>query len=112
MSLVLQRTRMADVVALLGGLGVVLPLILLEWATASSRPRSGFAFPLFVVLWILAVVFIGTAVRAVQAVRTRGRDVITPMWLLTRIGVLAVVGWTWLSWVVDQMPCFLGASGC
>ena len=111
-----RRTIAPGWVAVVGGLVLVVPLMALEWTTRSERPRTDFAFPLFVFLWLLTVVFIrmlfgvvrgGLAMRAGDVGALRGS-----MSMVARVALLGWIGWVWVSWVVDQWPCFLGASGC
>ena len=80
----------------------MLPFMVLEWTTATAAPRSRFALPLFVCLWLIAALFIRTA----HAVMTKS------VWLAPLVAFLGALGSTWFSWMVDQMPCFRGATGC
>jgi hypothetical protein len=109
------RQKTSSVLAAVAGFVLVLPLMTLEWATSSNRPRTDFTFPLFVFLWLLAALFIRTfisVVRTALAMLEGHVAVLSSISLLPRIAFLGLSGWVWVSWVVDQMPCFLGASGC
>lgn len=94
---------------------LVLPLMILEWATRSDLPRSDFAFPLFVIMWLMAALFIITSIGVVRTVRAmRGGHVaaLSSISLAARIGLMGLIAWTWATTVIDQWPCFLGATGC
>ena len=109
------RLHTSSVLAAVTGFLLVLPLMTLEWATRSNRPRTDFALPLFVFLWLLAALFIFTFIGVVRTARTmlEGRvAVLSSISLVPRIAFLGLIAWVWVSWVIDQMPCFLGASGC
>ena len=56
-------------VAAVAGLVAVLPLMVLEWLTASSLPRSQFALPLFALLWVVAALFVGTLAGVLRSAR-------------------------------------------
>jgi hypothetical protein len=109
------RQHTSSVLAAIAGFVLVLPLMTLEWATRSNRPRTDFAVPLFVFLWLLAALFIRTfvgVVRTAQAMLQGRVAVLSSISLVPRIAFLGLIAWMWVSWVIDQMPCFLGASGC
>lgn len=112
MSEVLRRVGTVNVVAVLGGFVLVLPLMVLERSTASDLPRSTFAFWWFVYLWILAALFVGGTIRAVQLMQARQVAALRSISMSVRVAFLGVLAWAWVSMVVDQMPCFLGATGC
>jgi len=110
-----RRQQRSSVLAAVAGFVLVLPLMTLEWATRSNRPRTDFAVPLFVFLWLLAALFIRTfigVVRTAQAILQGRVAVLSSISLVPRIAFLGLIAWVWVSWVIDQMPCFLGASGC
>lgn len=103
------------VVAAVAGLVAIVPLMVLEWVTASDRPRSDFAFPLFVVMWFLVVGFVlglFGVLRSARAMRTGHVTLLSLLWLMARIALLGWIAWVWTSGVIDQWPCFLGATGC
>lgn len=105
-----QRTNYVAVVII--GLLVTLPFALLEWATYdSSLLRSSFPIPLFVGMWVAAGVFFYLALSIVRTLR--GRTIGTRPYLFGFKAIAAaLIAWTWTSLVIDQMPCFLGATGC
>jgi hypothetical protein len=48
----------------------------------------------------------------VQSLRAGNRILANPLSLLPGIILFAVLAWLWGALVIDQMPCFLGGSGC
>lgn len=73
--------------------------------------------PLFVMMWLMVVLFTRTFIGVLRtgpamlaghvAVVSRGS-----FSLLLRFALMIWIGWVWVMNVIDQMPCFLGASGC
>lgn len=109
-----RRARMS-VVAAVAGLVLVLPLVTLEWATKTDHPGANFHVLWFVYLWLLAVLFMRTSIGTVRralAMRAEHVAVLRTVSLVPRIAFLALIAWQWMSLVIDQMPCFLGATGC
>jgi hypothetical protein len=94
------------------GLLLVLPLAILEWVTASDLPRSNFPIPLFVVMWLLVVVFILVLLQIVRTARAGNIALTNPVLLTFKVVLLGVIAWSWVGLTFDQMPCFLGATGC
>lgn len=94
------------------GFLLVLPLAILEWVTASELPRSNFAFPLFVIMWFLIVVFILGLLQVVRTARAGNITMANGVFLAFKVVVLGVIAWSWVGLAIDQMPCFLGATGC
>lgn len=83
--------------------------------TTPSGPRTGFAFPRFGFLWLLAALFIRTligVVRTAMAMREGHVAALSSLALVARSAFLGLIATTWMSWVIDQMPCFRGAGGC
>ncbi|MGH7426195.1 MAG: hypothetical protein ACREJP_08500 [Candidatus Methylomirabilales bacterium] len=111
-----RRPLTAGWVAVAGGFVLVLPLMALEWMTRSPRPRTDFAFPLFILLWLCAVLVIRVSIGLVKtglAISTGKVGVIRGS--ISVVATAALLGW--VAWgsillVIDQWPCFLGASGC
>jgi hypothetical protein len=94
------------------GFAFVLPFMVLEWATHSGLPRTTFPVALFVMMWVYAVIFWLVAGSLVASLRQGGIAGVAASSLMIRLALLSYVAFTLVSWVVDQMPCFLGASGC
>lgn len=109
-----RRQATSNALAAFVGLALVLPLMTLEWATRSDRPRTDYAFPLFVLMWVMVALFVRTfiGVRTMLAMRDRQVAVSRSISLVSRIAFAVWVAWVWVSGVIDQWPCFLGASGC
>jgi hypothetical protein len=91
--------------AALGGFLLVAPLAALEaWNNREALASSPqFPFPLFGVLWLLSMVFMGAGVSL-----TRAR----PLGLFFRIVIMTVAAVAWGLVVYDQFPCFLGVPNC
>jgi hypothetical protein len=94
------------------GLLAVLPFMTLEWATDSDLARSKFSLLLFGVMWVLASIFGFIALRMMRAPRARPIGASGWIGLGLRLSLLVLIAWFWVGLVVDQMPCFLGATGC
>jgi hypothetical protein len=90
----------------------VLPFMILEWVTQSDAPRSDASPMLWVVLWFLSTGFIAIMMLIVRGVRAGDILLTKPLVLLLRVVCLAIFAWLWGALVIDQMPCFLGGSGC
>jgi hypothetical protein len=97
--------------ALIGAL-LVLPLMVAESATASGLPRTTFSPALFFMLWLFAAMFFLVLGHVVASLRHGSLARIGAASLVVRLAFLYFVARAWVSLVVDQMPCFLGASGC
>lgn len=91
----------------------VFPFMILEWATRSNAPRSDASFMLWVVMWLLSMISIAILMTIVQSLRRAGNSILAnPVSLLFRLVLVALFAWLWGALVIDQMPCFLGGSGC
>lgn len=91
----------------------VLPFMVLEWATRSNLPRSDASPMLWIVMWFLSAVFIGILIPMARNLRQAVNSIqAKPVSLLVRVGFLVLFAWIWGFLVMDQMPCFLGGSGC
>lgn len=91
----------------------VLPFMILEWATRSDLPRSDASPMLWIVMWFLSAVFIAILMTIVRNLRQAVNSIqANPVSLLVRVGLLVLFAWNWGFLVMDQMPCFLGGSGC
>ena len=90
----------------------VLPFMILEWATRSDLPRSDASPMLWIVLWLLSTGFIAILMLIVQSTRAGNNILAHPVSMLLRSIFLVLLAWLWGTLVMDQMPCFLGATGC
>jgi hypothetical protein len=112
MRTMISNPRLAPVISFIL---CVLPFMILEWATRSNAPRSDASPMLWVVLWLLSTGFIVVLmllVRNARRARAGNRILTNPFSLLLNAIFLAAFAWQWLALVIDQMPCFLGGSGC
>src|SRR6185503_10817127 len=91
----------------------VLPFMVLEWANRSNAPRSDASPMLWVVLWLLSTAFIAVLMLILRTLRRVGNRILAnPFSLSLSVIFFAVFTWLWVALVIDQMPCFLGGSGC
>jgi hypothetical protein len=91
---------------------IVLPFMILEWATRSNLPRTNASGILFVIMWLLPMLSIFTLMPIVRNVRAGNRIAANPVHLVLRVVFSGWLIWMWVVLVMDQMPCFLGGSGC
>jgi hypothetical protein len=94
------------------GLLMVLPFMTLEWMTRSDLPRSTFSPLWFFMMWLLAAVFVLMLIRIVKTVRAGNVEMANLGFLVLKVAFSGYIAWSWVTLVVDQMPCFLGATGC
>ena len=112
---VLMKTMLANPISatVISFIFCVLPFMILEWMTRSDAPRSDASPILWIVMWIPSAVFIAILMPTVRSLRRGGNRVLAnPVSLLLRVGILVFLVWMWGTLVIDQMPCFLGGSGC
>lgn len=109
MKTMLTNPRWSPLISFMLG---VFPFMILEWATRSNAPRSDASPMLWVVLWILSTGFIAILMLTVGGVRAGNRLLANPFSLLFSVIFFAAFAWMWVALVIDQMPCFLGGSGC
>jgi hypothetical protein len=88
------------------------PFVIMEWSTNSAQPRSNFSGFWFIAMRLAAAVFLFVALSMVQSMRGGNFAVANPVITLLKIGLLFVIAWSWVGLVIDQWPCFLGATGC
>ena len=110
MKTMISNPRLAPVISFIL---CVLPFMILEWATRSNLPRSNASPMLWVVLWLLSTGFIAALMLIVRNLRrAENRFIANPFSLLLSVVFVSVFAWLWVALVIDQMPCFLGGSGC
>jgi hypothetical protein len=98
--------------SLILGFLLVLPFVVMEWSTTSAKRRSDFHIAWFIMMWLSAALFLRIVMPMVQAIRAGTFAVANPVSFVLKMGLLAVIAWSWVGLVIDQMPCFLGATGC
>lgn len=108
MNNILTNIKLPTIISFL----IVLPFMILEWAIRSNLPRSNASGILFVIMWILPMLFLLTAMPIMRDIRAGNSILANPVILLVRVVFSACLAWMWFGLVVDQMPCFLGATGC
>lgn len=112
---VMMKTMLANPISatVISFIFCVLPFMILEWMTRSDAPRSDASPILWIVMWLPSAVFIAILIPTVRSLRRVGNNILAnPVSLLLRVGILVLLAWTWGTLVIDQMPCFLGGSGC
>jgi hypothetical protein len=92
---------------------LVLPFAVLESLNQGITMQNARGASVLVsVLWLLPTVFIVLLMPVVRNLR-RGHSVFaSPVNLLLRVALLAVVAMFWGRLLIDQMPCFLGVPNC
>lgn len=104
--------RLNLIYAVLGGALITLPFATLELLTRNpALPRSSFPMVLFVYLWFVAFAFVLLVHSLFRDWKT-GQLTAVPKKLIIKLVILAFIGWSWSGLIVDQWPCFLGATGC
>lgn len=110
MKTVISNPRWAPVISFVLG---VLPFMILEWATRSDAPRSEASPMLWVVLWLFSTIFIAVLMNIMPNLgQPENRIMANPVSLLFRLVLVVSFAWLWGALIIDQMPCFLGGSGC
>ena len=94
---------------------IMLPFTILEWATRSndpSHPRSNLDITGYVTMWLLPILFILLLMPIVRNIRAGKNIMANPVFLLFRVVFLVILLKAWAAFIIDQWPCFLGATGC
>jgi arginine exporter protein ArgO len=89
---------------------MTLPLAMLEYVNF-TLPLSMFPVTLFVALWVMAALFWFCALSAARLWMHR-LTAANVFWCAVAVVGAVVMGTAWLTFVVVQMPCFLGGRGC
>ena len=102
------RTRITYSIVI--GLLATGPFVFLQGIYSSGFPR-GIPFAIFIPLWVLATGFSYLVFSICRtAYKTPLKEWVVPFLLKISITIPIVLSWT--NIVVDQMPCFLGGTGC
>ncbi|HJS17803.1 MAG TPA: hypothetical protein VJ785_03590 [Anaerolineales bacterium] len=110
MKTMISNSRWAPVISFIL---CVLPFMILEWATRSDAPRSDASPMLWAVLWLLSTGFIAILMLTVRNLRRAGNTrMANPVPLLLGVIFFVLLAWLWGALMMDQIPCFLGGSGC
>lgn len=88
---------------------VVLPFIILELINRQNL-QTDFPVALFAVLWLLSFSFILLLLPLAR--RLRNRNLTSPLAVVPKVVLLAVIASIMIVLLVDQMPCFLGVPNC
>jgi hypothetical protein len=94
------------------GFLLVLPFMVMEWSTRTAEPSTDFHVGWFIMMWLSAAIFVRVLMPIVHAIRAGRFGGASPVSFVLKVALLAVVAWAWVGLVIDQMPCFLGATGC
>ncbi|HLL15809.1 MAG TPA: hypothetical protein VK388_12135 [Pyrinomonadaceae bacterium] len=99
--------------AALIGLILVLPFAILESVNQTiNRQNAPGLILLFGLLWLLPTAFIVALMPIVRTVRAGNNVTASPINLLLRIALLALIATTWGGLLIDQLPCFMGVPNC
>jgi len=90
---------------------LILPFMIME-AVNRRTFREDFPIPLFVIMWLLAFLFIRAGIPIIRHPRAGKSAQTSPMRLLVRLLFLAFFAGLWVFIVIDQIPCFLGVPLC
>ena len=82
------------------------PFFILESVTSRGFAR-GFPAALFIFMWVLGLSFVSI----LNSLAASGRPASNLLFVL-KGGALILIGWMWVTLVIDQMPCFLGVPNC
>jgi hypothetical protein len=107
MSSIATGTKLAAVISSV----LVLPFVILELVNRSGF-NEGFPVVVFGLLWLLPMMFIVILTPIVQNARSGNSVLSNRIDLLIRVVLLGLIALAWASWVIDQMPCFLGVPNC
>jgi hypothetical protein len=92
---------------------LVLPFAILESLNNTmTKQNAPSLLVLFGLLWLLPMAFIITLVPIVRAVRGGNSVMANPLYLLFRVGFLALTALMWVGIIIDQLPCFMGVANC
>jgi len=111
MNNILTNLRLPALISFL----IMLPFTILEWATRSndpSHPRSNLDIAGYVTMWLLPMLFILILMPIVRNIRAGKNIMANPVFLLFRVVFLVILLRAWGAFIIDQWPCFLGATGC
>ena len=90
---------------------LVAPFMILE-VISTQNINAIFNVPLFGIMWLLSMIFILTLMPIVRNVQAGNSLISSPISLVLRTLLLALIAWMWMSLLIDQMPCFLGVPNC
>ncbi len=91
-------------------LATVLPFILMEIINRKFFPES-FPYFLFGMLWLLMLIIIFIFQSLVKNLFSPVPN-FTILNLMIRFASLILLGYCWISLIIDQIPCFLGGTNC
>ena len=92
-------------------LAFVVPFMIMELVNRQNFNKD-FPVPLFIMMWLLAVIFIVILMPIVRNVRMGNSLMAHPINLLFRVLFLNLTAWMWISLLSDQLSCFLGVPNC
>lgn len=93
------------------GLLLTSPFFILEAVTTAGFTISGFPAVLFISMLVMTTVFMEVLLSVYQDIRIdQARS--KPFLFIMKLAVLGWLGSSLAYLVLDQWPCFLGATGC
>lgn len=98
--------------AIIIGFLIALPFTVLELATMTDGARSRLSNGGFVFLWLIPMLFTLVLIPMVRQIRAGDNLMTNPLSLALKVFVLTILTWGWGDFIIDQWPCFLGATGC
>ena len=95
------------------GIAMIVPFALLELTlNQASKTVANFPFALFALLWLLPMLFTFTFMPLIRSGQTGGALTASPLRLVGRVSLLALLALLWVAILRDQLPCFLGVPNC
>lgn len=92
------------------GLALIAPFIALEAVTTSFFSRSGFPATLFFSMWVNASIVVASMQIVFKNIQGDVRRSLVPFVAVATTFILSTTALVAIT--IDQMPCFLGGSGC
>ncbi len=92
------------------GLALIAPFIALEAVTTSFFSRSGFPATLFFSMWVNASIVVASMLSVFKKIQGDVRRSLVPFAAVATIFILSTAALVTI--IIDQMPCFLGGTGC
>ncbi len=99
------------VIAVLGGVFLTAPFIVLEWINTHGFWSMGIP-PLFFIMWLTGSIFTYTLLSILQDLQMKKKLKTNPIFLIAKVAFLILLAWIFIGLVIDQWPCFMGVPNC
>lgn len=91
---------------------IMVPFLVLDFATRTDNARSQVSIEWFAFAWLQLAISVLALMPIVHNLRAGNSIIANPVSLSLRVLLSGILVWTWAEFMLDQMPCFLGATGC